>query len=136
MAIDITVLGVVAPLTPSPIPSVVLTEKNDFMKQMDIDLESTFFNREEFAEKDKNKYTHVNGQVEYYSIIFDDPTTDLGLGSNVDVTLVKPQAQIIEKQLVNQVAKDDEVIIRGITYRVESYVSDGVGVTTLFLSRR
>ncbi len=127
--------GVTATTSAAP-AELVLVEQNSFQMQMNDDLEAVFFNQGEFAEKAKSKYVHSNGQTEYYAVIFDTPTTNLGIASNVEVTLMKPQVQIIERQLVNAITKDDTIDVRGVSYHVENFISDGVGVTTLFLSRR
>lgn len=118
------------------VPGIVFTPQNDFFSIMDQDLQDCFFNQSEFAENDEISYVHENGQETTYKAIFDNPTTNINMLSDTDAIMVKPQVMLIEKDLINPVAHNDEITVRGVVYRVDSYMSNGVGIVTVYLVRK
>lgn len=108
---------------------------NTFMNYMDADLDSVFFNNTEFAEKKEITYKHKIGDVAFYYAIFDDPTTNANLGGDSSALLQKPHIMIKEKIMKHTPNRGDELIVKGVRYAVDTYISNGVGIMTLFLNR-
>lgn len=133
MAIDISITGIDRPAICGVAVS-VLTPLNPFFLIMEEDLEETFFNDQEFAED--VQYTHSTGTSTIYKGLYDDPTTSISATSDVEVTLLRPQVMVREKQLQKNVSKKDRLTIRGIRYIVDDYVSNGVGILTIFLIKK
>ena len=106
---------------------------NLFNTHLVTDMNDTFFNSKEFAES--AQYTHKVGGLKTYSVIFDDPTTNVNFGGGAATFLQKPQIQVKEKLLLNEPQRGDTCVVRGVRYRVENYISNGVGIMTIFLNR-
>lgn len=132
MATVISITGVSASVSVGVITPII-TPYNTFFDQMENDLNSVFFNTSEFSEV--AIYTHKNGQNTTYKCLYDDPTTNISISSD-ELTLIKPQIMIREKIMINPPSKGDKVIIRGIRYVVDNYMSNGVGIMTLYLVKK
>jgi len=133
VSIDLIITGIYRPAVPGLAVSVI-TPLNPLFVIMEEDLENTFFNDQEFAE-DAN-YTHKTGNVTVYKCLYDDPTTNISASSDVEVTLLRPQVMVREKQLQKPVSKGDRLTVRGIRYAVDDYISNGVGILTIFLVKK
>jgi hypothetical protein len=112
-------------------------ELSALQEQMNEDLSDVFFDTDEFAEPTNCAYTHFKtGNVEYYPVIFDDPSQNVNFGSESDVTALKPIARIPFHLLKNFPDKRDIITIRGIDYTIDELDSDGVGTVIFNLIRR
>lgn len=120
---------VVQALTPAVI------SRTDFHKLIYVDdLNNCFFNEAEFAEQ--ALYQHASlGSTVTYQCLFDDPYTSLSIGGDTEVTTVRPCISVAETSLRHVVVKGDRCTVRGITYFVDDYQSDGVGVVKIYLRR-
>lgn len=123
------------PLSASTIinsPSIDKISRNAFQELLYCtDLQNIFLNLNEFAiEID---YYHSSMDLwKKYNVLFDDPHASFGVGEGQFNTL-RPQIQLKECGLLNRILKNDKVKIKNITYRIEDFVSDGVGVITVYL---
>jgi len=110
--------------------------RDEFLHILEEDLDQVFIQSDgkEFAENQTTViYYHATGEVENYPVLFDNPSTSGDTLAEADFTLIQPQIQIQETKLQRPVQKKDQVLVRGKKYFVENFVSDGVGVSTLFL---
>lgn len=106
---------------------------NDFQDLLyDTDLADVFMNLEEFGES--ISYTHSGAEVTtLYAVLFDDPSTSVKIGQAPGFVGSHPQFMISEAALLHSILKRDTCIVKGKTYGIEDFESDGVGVTTVFL---
>lgn len=127
----------VLPISVSPsvgVISATVIVVNDFQALLfQTDLSDVFMNANEFGEN--IVYTHSSLDVaKPYSVIYDDPHTSVKLG-DAGFNSLRPQFQISEAVLTHRILKADTCVVRGIEYVVEDSISDGVGVTTVYLRR-
>ena len=135
MAQVITLTGVVTP----PIigsPTIAQPVVNDFQRLLYYtDLDEVFMNLEEFAIEISYWHSSLDEWVSY-PVLFDDPHASVSLGAEGEFNTRRPQFQISEARLKQRILKKDRCSINGVEYRIEDYVSDGVGVTTVFLRKK
>ena len=112
----------------------ITVERGTLHSIMHNDLINVFFNTHDFAEC--VIYTHVTGEVKTYKAIYDEPYVGVNPSSEIEVMSSTPTLRIRETQLARRAAKGDTVIVRGITFVVDSSHQDGVGTVTLTLQRR
>lgn len=112
---------------------IVVPVVNDFLNIiMRDDLANVFMNTSEFAEP--VLYFHSSLGIDVtYNVIYDDPHDDVALTGPASFSSIKPQFQVTESVLEHRLLKNDRCEVRGKTYLVDEVVSDGVGVTTVFL---
>lgn len=132
MAISISAATASMPMT-AHAPSVHLPVVNEFQQLLyRDDLANVFFNTNEFSET--CSYYHSSlGVWQSYSVLFDDPSADVSLLGDAEFNTNRPQIQASEAVFVHRPLKNDRCRVRGKTYIVEDVVSDGVGVTTVYL---
>lgn len=120
----------------SGIPTIRTFKRDTFATCLEDDLNSVFFgpDGQEFAES--VVYTHTNGNVETYSIIYDDPTRNVGFQSSAELVVEVPQFMMQTTDLKSPIQKKDRVLLRGKDYFIEDYEDNGVGVTTVFLRNK
>jgi hypothetical protein len=136
MAFDITMTGT-ARTRGSGTPSAAVRQVSALQSQMWTDLEETFFNTAEFAEYEQISYLHKgSGSTETYDAIYDDPSMNVSPGTTVEVITPKPQVMIPYHTMRQYPDMGDEITVRGIVYKIDEIVNDGVGVITLFLVRK
>jgi hypothetical protein len=128
----------VPPASSSPVayvPEVSACTQNDFAIGLKNDLNNIFFNSQEFAVS--ARYIHrLNTQTpQIYAVIFDDPHATMKAGDG-EYSSIRPQFQIAQHKLKYAISKKDEVTICGIKYIVDEYMTDGVGVVTVYLNVR
>jgi|TARA_Y100000310_G_scaffold344838_1_gene459893 hypothetical protein len=135
MAFTVDVTGITTSATPGTV-GIQTTERNSFFTQMDTDLDLSFFDGDVFADKVKSEYIHRIGKTTTYTIIFDDPSTNIDGVGDTNGLLLQPQIQLKEKDLLAPISIGDRVTVRGVRYYVDNYYSDGVGVITAYLTRK
>jgi hypothetical protein len=129
---DLNPTGVVA-VSVLGIPSAEQLTKTDFEQLIYVDdLANTFFSAEEVSHTRVRYYFSALGKWKNYDLIWDDPHASVAVGENEFNTL-RPQFQIPEYDLLHPIQKNDRCIVKGKEYRVDDYMSDGVGVTTVYL---
>lgn len=106
--------------------------RNDFQQCLETDLLDTFFNLDEFAEN--IQYRHRTGETAIYAVIFDSPFFEARFDSEASGIDQRIELQIQETTLIRPIASGDYVTLRGKEYRVTEARSDGVGVTTMWLT--
>lgn len=128
---DITVTGIdVLPVAGTP--NVEADVLNDFQTQLYCtDLNQVFMNASEFAITIRYYHSSLNETVSY-NVIFDDPHTTMSF-DEVGFNTIRPQFQISECALQHRILKKDYCLIRGTKYFVDDFISDGVGVTTVYV---
>jgi hypothetical protein len=132
MAVDISATTASMTATASS-TSVTIPIVNDFQDALyRTDLENVFFNTDEFAETVSYYHSYL-GTWHSYAIIWDDPGASADLVGDTEFNTLRPQFQISESVLAHRILKQDKMRRRGKTYIVEDFVSDGVGVTTVYL---
>lgn len=130
--VDIYIPGIIAEPEVG-IPSVETPVVSEFEQIIyHDDLENVFFNVEEFAMTISYYHSSLDEWVEY-SVIYDDPHASVSLGTAVTFNSLRPQFQISEAELLHPVLKNDRCIVKGKRYRIDDFMSDGVGVTTVYL---
>lgn len=103
--------------------------------QMVDDLENVFFNTTEFA--NTVLYTHKgSGITKTYREIFDKPSQEIKPGSNSLIIGMKPQIMLSTAHMIHEPSSRDTVLVNGIAYNVDSFEDDGVGVVTIYLTRK
>jgi len=117
------------------IPTITLFVRDDFAAQLETDMDQVFIQAAgvDFAENGEMQYTHRTGEERNYPVIFDNSHASANVRTSAEFSSIRPQVQIQETKLARPIQHDDKAVIRGITYKVEDFVSDGVGVTTIFL---
>lgn len=116
--------------------AISVQDLSDLQLHMLTDLENTFFNINDFAEKIPIQYTHArSGNTESYKGIYDNPSQDIRAGSQTEIINAKPQVQFANYQMKQFPTMDDTLKVRGIRYNIDSYEIDGVGVVTIYLVR-
>lgn len=109
------------------------TVVNDFQRLLYFtDLDDVFMNLEEFAIS-VNYYHSSLGVWVSYPVMFDDPHASINIGGENEFNTIRPQFQISEARLKHRILKKDRCKINGIEYRVEDFISDGVGISTIYL---
>jgi hypothetical protein len=96
------------------------------------DLDNVFMNTEEFGITIQYYHSSLNQWISY-PVLFDDPYISMSLGSEGEFNSIRPQFQVSEARLAHRILKKDKCTINGVSYLVEDFQSDGVGVTTVFL---
>lgn len=135
MTVDISSASASMAIAPSG-ASVSQPVVNDFQVAVfRDDLESVFFNVNEFGETVSYYHSSLR-QWSSYVILWDDPGASVNLVGETDFNTMRPQFQISESVLAHRIIKNDKVRRRGKTYIVDDYVSDGVGVTVVYLRQR
>jgi len=112
----------------------LIVVRGAFHAIMHDDLITVFFNTSDFAES--VAYTHVTGEGRTYTAIYDEPYIGVNPSSEIDVISSTPKLRLRETQLARRPAKGDKVIVRGVTFVVDSSQIDGVGTVTLVLQKR
>lgn len=103
-----------------------------FQAYLRSDLEDVFFNTTEFATS--CSYSHYQGTTETYSLISDDPTQEISPGSKTEIMMQKPFIKLPKHVMVKGLNLKDTILYKGITYKIDSYEDDGVGVLTIHLA--
>jgi len=117
-------------------PSVALLTLNDFQQAVyKTDLANTFFNAGEFA-IEINYYHSSLDTWQAYDVLYDDPQASVNLAGPANFNTTRPQFQIQESALRHRILKEDRCLVKGKYYSVEDFISDGVGVTTVYLRAR
>lgn len=112
----------------------LLVGRTDFFSQLEDDINGVFFNQTEFGET--LHYYHAKlDEWTTYRTLYDDPHSSAQFGSEAEFNTMRPQVQIQESKLAHPITKQDQVKIQDIRYTVDDYISDGVGITTLYLHR-
>lgn len=107
--------------------------RTDFFAQIyDTDIDSVFFNTAEFGETVSYYHSSI-GVWETYKDLFDNPDTSLKFGPTANFKSIKPQVQLQESRLKHGILKQDKIVSRGIMYHVENFISDGVGISTVYM---
>lgn len=135
MSFDINPPGIPnVPSTGTPqVQHIQVTDFHDLIYNEDID--NVFINQAEFGDTVVNYYHSSLKRWQIYNTIFDNPTI-LSSIEQADVNLIVPQFQISEYNLLHPILKSDRCIIRNVPYRVEQAISDGVGITTVYLRQK
>jgi hypothetical protein len=134
MTQNITISKITNPAGVS-VTDVTQTEKTEFEKILDDDIDNAYLNNTEFAKS--IKYFHEGLQEWHvYNVIFDDPHASVALGSGEEFNSLRPQFLVAQKDLETRIFKNDRCIISGTEYIVDDYVADGVGVMTVYLRLR
>jgi hypothetical protein len=106
--------------------------QNDFQELLYVsDMADVFFNPD--TDVITVSYYHSSLRTwKPYSVIYDDPHVSANVGG-AEFNTLRPQFQITESILAHRVLKKDKCIIKGTTYYVDDFISDGVGVTTVYV---
>ena len=113
--------------------SVVL---NDFQQLLYVDdMTDVFFNTETDVLAINYYYSSLDKWLPL-TVIYDDPHTSVNIGAGMEFNTLRPQFQVPESSLAHRVLKKDKCILKGVEYRIDDFISDGVGVTTVFLRLR
>ena len=117
---------------PPVIAVIVLTT---FQGQLETDINSVFFAQNEFGKT--VQYLHAGDTVwQTYKVIFDNPQASMNYGGESDFNSLRPQIQLQESKLKQPIGVGDVIKMDGLEYQNETYISDGVGITTLYMHRR
>lgn len=134
MTQNVTITAIIRPATTESIFTSQV-QFNDFLQTVMVtDLDNVFFSGKEFNEPCKI-YHQSLGTWEDYFVNYDDPSTSIDFGSEVDVTDLKPQIMINGSALKAELANGDKAIVRGKKSDIENVNHDGVGVWTAYLTR-
>jgi hypothetical protein len=118
--------------TPPVVAVIVLTL---FQSQLETDIDSVFFAQNEFGKT--VQYLHAGDTVwQTYKVIFDDPQASMNYSGPSDFNSLRPQVQLQESKLKQPIKAGDVIKMDGLEYQNETYISDGVGITTLYMHRR
>ena len=110
-----------------------VVSRSSFHSMLEDDLEAVFFNNSEFAET--ALYTHKTGEIENYSVIFNDPFAGINLDPQAQVSSRNVVIKIQEKKIKRYPTSGDTLLFRGIKYKIDDFRPDGVGVIELYLDR-
>jgi hypothetical protein len=116
-------------------PSALLIGRTDFFEQLETDIDDVFFNQTEFGET-VNYYHDALSTWQIYKTLFDNPHVSMQFGADAEFNTNRPQVQLQESKFIHPLEKNDEVIVRGVRYFVDDVVSDGVGVSTVYMHRK
>jgi len=99
------------------------------------DLANTFMNTSEFAIEIEVFHSRMGagGEWRTYNVIFDDPHSMNKIGDEMEFSTLKPQFMISDAELAMRILKTDRFRVNGIEYRCEDAITDGVGVTTVYM---
>lgn len=118
---------------------VTVYTRDIFAQILEQDLDQVFIGSsgQEFAEDESTIiYTHATGEVENYPAIYESPHSSQGVNSEAEFNGLKPSITLQDSKLVRAINKGDRVQVQGIKYYIENYITDGVGVTTIYLRRK
>lgn len=134
MTQNVTIIAINRPATTESIFTSQV-QFNDFLQNVMVtDLDNVFFNGLDFNEPCMIYHRSLN-KWENYNVNFDDPSTSVDFGSDVDVTDLKPQIMVNSNALKAELVNGDKAIVRGTKYDLENVNHDGVGVWTAYLTR-
>jgi len=116
-------------------PSALLIGRTDFFEQLETDIDDVFFDQAEFGETLSYYHTTLS-KWETYKTLFDDPHVSMQSGADAEFNTLRPQAQMQESKLIHPIQKSDKVIMRGVRYSIDDFISDGVGITTIYMHKQ
>lgn len=93
---------------------------------------SVFFELDDFG--DAAKYYPTNKAARTVNGIFDNPDAKMNVTDRMDVTIPQPQFACRTVD-VKTAVEGERLDIRGVRYTIRVIVTDGTGVSTLFLER-
>jgi hypothetical protein len=106
---------------------------NDFQQLLYVDdMAGVFFN-EDTDTISINYYHSSLGRWVPYTVIYDDPHTSANIGAGYEFNTLRPQFQVPESILSHRILKKDRCVLKGVEYRIDDFISDGVGITTVYL---
>ena len=118
-------------------PTINTYVRDEFLDMLQDDITDVFIQPDngDFAITVSYKHRDESAPVNYPAI-FDNPNTSVNVQTDADFNSLKPQLMIKESELKRAIKKDDTVEVKGNIYFVENYISDGVGVTTVYLRHK
>lgn len=126
------VIGLAASRGVGTVAGRLLTDSDFFRAIYNTDIANVFFNTFEFGEI-CSVYHSTKGQWINYETLYDDPHISGSVMSEADFNTFRPQVQLREGGLLQPIQKTDRVKVRGVVHIVDDVVSDGVGVSTVYL---
>ena len=114
--------------------TLVHISRSPFELLLNSDLDSVFFNNQEFARS--VSYTHTTGESRVYNVIFDEPFIEANPGSEISINITNPQVKIKQDAFVRYPMKGDSLVYKGVIFVVDAIRPDGVGVMLLYLHRK
>lgn len=132
MAQSANMVGLTASEAVGTITGVHEVRSEFFTTIYDTDIDQVFFNQKEFGSTVRY-YHSALGVWEEYKDLFDNPHTSMKLGSPTEFNSIKPQVQLQESKLKDRILKQDKIIKRGVVHQIEDFISDGVGISTVYM---
>lgn len=112
----------------------VVIGRSDFNSQLELDMECTFFN-DQGVFTERIMYVHKTGESTVYMGLINNPHSDFSIVLKNQQSDRRMNIRFQESKLLRQPSEGDVATVRGVKYRVNDVVPDGVGTTTLELQR-
>lgn len=114
-------------------PVVVVLGEPGFRRQLRLDLESTFYNTEEFAEP--VTWNYEDGTTQSIDAIFDEEYMGADIDTGAPAIVSEPQIHVPTHKFTGSPGRGDKAIVRNRVFNVKEILPNGTGVSVVTLLR-